>query len=441
METFYSLFFPWMFVALKLLASEFVFMPLLEKRTFFKRRLVLSCVGFVVFSILSILAAALYLDEMLLAYLLYFLYSCYLIAMAVICCKGTPAGYAFHHFSVIMLSCGTEALRECVLDLQYFDWGIAVQPDTGADVLLTLGIMLILYSAVYYFFVRSGVGMKNITLAPSIVTIYVGFSLTMPVMSMISKYLVQTDPLIAVSLQAIVVFYVLSMLYLQYTVYIGKLYELGQQNEQTEKDAIQRISRETFEMYSILKESMDSINVKCHDLKHRLSERSLGNDNWSNELVESMDIYDRTIQTGNKELDTVLTYHQMRCYDRHITFVCVADGSRLSFMELTDIYTLFGNAISNATEYLVTLPEDKRIMRLYVKLHQSFLLIHIENYFEGELRLEDGIPVTQKGDTVNHGFGVKSMMLVAEKYGGTLDMKAENDLFQLNICFPLQDEG
>ena len=50
--------------------------------------------------------------------------------------------------------------------------------------------------------------------------------------------------------------------------------------------------------------------------------------------------------------------------------------------------------------------------------------------------MEDGLPVTDKDDGKYHGFGVKSIGLIAGKYGGNVSMKAEGDRFICTITLP-----
>ena len=50
--------------------------------------------------------------------------------------------------------------------------------------------------------------------------------------------------------------------------------------------------------------------------------------------------------------------------------------------------------------------------------------------------MRDGLPVTSKGDSANHGFGVLSMQLTVERYGGTLATLAEDGRFHVNAIIP-----
>ena len=52
----------------------------------------------------------------------------------------------------------------------------------------------------------------------------------------------------------------------------------------------------------------------------------------------------------------------------------------------------------------------------------------------------DGLPMTTKQEKAHHGFGVKSMRRITEKYDGDLSMNAEDGVFTLNILFPLKTE-
>lgn len=51
--------------------------------------------------------------------------------------------------------------------------------------------------------------------------------------------------------------------------------------------------------------------------------------------------------------------------------------------------------------------------------------------------MENGLPVTGKSDKANHGFGIRSMQLLAEKYGGELTFRQEGDVVNTYMLLPL----
>ena len=58
--------------------------------------------------------------------------------------------------------------------------------------------------------------------------------------------------------------------------------------------------------------------------------------------------------------------------------------------------------------------------------------IHIENSFNGDVVMEEGLPKSQR-DPRYHGYGMKSMERIVKKYDGTLVVKAEDGVFNLDI--------
>ena len=64
--------------------------------------------------------------------------------------------------------------------------------------------------------------------------------------------------------------------------------------------------------------------------------------------------------------------------------------------------------------------------------------IHVENYFDGQVSFGgEGLPQTRKADEANHGFGVRSMQMIAEGLGGSLACKVQGDVFHLDALLPV----
>ena len=117
-------------------------------------------------------------------------------------------------------------------------------------------------------------------------------------------------------------------------------------------------------------------------------------------------------------------------------------GELVEFMDNMDVYSLFGNALSNAIESVSRLPdENDRCIGIVVRNIGGMLIIHVENCFDGKLKMENGMPVTLKEDRGYHGFGMKSMQRVAEKYGGEMNVTANGNKFNLDILIPLKSKN
>ena len=108
------------------------------------------------------------------------------------------------------------------------------------------------------------------------------------------------------------------------------------------------------------------------------------------------------------------------------------DGSVLQSWRPGDIYSFFGNALDNAVNSVSELPEEKRSVSITQARRGGLVSIRMENYYAGEIRFEDGLPVTS-GDRRYHGFGMKSIRMVAESYGCDVRAETADDVFRLTL--------
>lgn len=191
-------------------------------------------------------------------------------------------------------------------------------------------------------------------------------------------------------------------------------------------------------VYQNNKEMIDTVNLKAHDLKHQIHAMQGG---ISSKEVEEIDhlvnMYDTSLHTGNEALDIVLAEMGVKCANRDIKLTCLMDGRHIDMLSDTDIYSFFGNAIENAIEATSELPPEKRHISITENMQASLLNIRIENYCEPKnLKFEQGLPITGK-DYRYHGFGTKSMKLIAEKYGGNIFFGNDEDKFVVNMILPM----
>jgi len=204
-----------------------------------------------------------------------------------------------------------------------------------------------------------------------------------------------------------------------------------------ERDKIKEILKEKQEQYYYEKSMIDVINVKCHDLKHQLANLS---GNSGEKAVEEaravVEAYDSSFYTGNTALDVILTRKAFSCRGKDIELTCAVNGKCIDFISEVDVYSLFGNILDNAIEATEKLEDKtKRVISLSIEKNGYFVTVSAQNYFAGKLIFDNGNPLSTKGDSVNHGFGVKSIRMIAEKYNGNLVINTVGDRFILDIMF------
>ena len=217
-----------------------------------------------------------------------------------------------------------------------------------------------------------------------------------------------------------------------------------QSQAQKELDAMQTVLENQYAQYKMSRESIELINRKYHDLKHMITALRSEPDQetrhrWLDEIEADIRSYEVQNKTGNTILDTVLTGKSLYCQKHGIELSVVADGESIAFMDVMDICTIFGNALDNAIECELKIPEkEKRMIHLRLTTQKRFLLLQVENYCPQRPEFQNGLPVTTKSDSSSHGFGLKSIQYTARKYGGTTTVQADGSWFVLKVLIPLR---
>lgn len=215
----------------------------------------------------------------------------------------------------------------------------------------------------------------------------------------------------------------------------------GKENEQQNNEILKHILFQQKQQMKMSKETIELINIKCHDIKNQIA--MLGSrvpKEDIKELASAVNIYDMAFKSGNEALDVLMVEKLMLCESKNIRFDCMAEGSILAFMKQSDIYSLFGNALDNAIEAVDRIANpEKRCISVKVRLEKGMVIIHFENFYEGRLTFTSGLPLTTKQDKRYHGFGMKSIRMITEKYHGYLSVKGEQGIFTLNILLPVPE--
>lgn len=205
--------------------------------------------------------------------------------------------------------------------------------------------------------------------------------------------------------------------------------------KKAENRTLQRISEEEKKQYEISKANIELLNIKCHDIKQRISEGEKIPEAYRESVSELVDIYDGTLKTGLEVLDIILNEKNLQCRKAGIKLTFLGDGKSLEFMNVMDIYSLFGNALTNAMEAVEKIDDEaKKVINITIEKRGDFIFIDAVNYFTGEYRVENGLPVTTKEDEEGfHGFGMKSINNIARSYNGGLTVSAEDGVFGLHV--------
>ena len=212
-----------------------------------------------------------------------------------------------------------------------------------------------------------------------------------------------------------------------------------------ELDMMQDVLKNQYLQYQHSKESIDLINYKYHDLKHQIAVLRAEQDQerrnaFLNQMEEEIHQYEAQNKTGNQVVDTILTGKNVICEQFGISMNCVADGMLLDFMDTMDICSILGNALDNAIECEKQIPDpEKRLIHVAIFGQKNFVILRFENYFDGQLEIKEGIPVTTKTKKKEfHGFGIRSIKYAVDKYDGAVSISQNENWFELKILIPMK---
>lgn len=200
---------------------------------------------------------------------------------------------------------------------------------------------------------------------------------------------------------------------------------------------LSRIQEEQRLQYESTKENRLLLNIKCHDLKHKLSsfEESLPKAEVDS-MKAILDDYEGTYRTGYDTLDIVLNEKNNRCRSKGINLTFSGNGDSLSFLETMDAYALFGNILDNAITAAEALTDPKKkVITLTAESKGNFVHVSAINYAQDvPLHFIEGLPGTTKDEEAGwHGFGLKSVRRIAREHGGDVSVSFENGVFILDI--------
>lgn len=208
---------------------------------------------------------------------------------------------------------------------------------------------------------------------------------------------------------------------------------------ESEITSISQIRRSEEAQFNASKDNLEMFNVKFHDLKHQIraiAEKGEFGGDAIREIEQTVKNYDSEYHTKNNALNVILTEKSMLCNKKGIQLSAIADGECLEFIKDSDIYAMLGNLLDNAIEAVENKPDNDKTIGVTVKKVNGFVVINVYNFFDGKLNFVSGLPATTKADKSYHGFGLKSIKNIVEKYDGKMTITHEDGVFEVTIVFP-----
>ena len=195
--------------------------------------------------------------------------------------------------------------------------------------------------------------------------------------------------------------------------------------------------------YKNLMMNMEANKQRVHDIKHQLAVlQGYARDGeyekfcqYLSEIDGDFYKFENKVWTGHRILDFILNLKKEAAEQKEIDFeICVTALMETSLSD-GDISILVGNLLDNAIEACEQIQDGMRWVLFKLKKRQHSLFIEISNSLGTVPRIKDGELLTSKKDKRLHGYGLKSVKRIVQKYDGVFSFSVEADVFKVKISF------
>lgn len=224
------------------------------------------------------------------------------------------------------------------------------------------------------------------------------------------------------------------------------IYEKAENNSQKliELELVNQKNDIDMQYLTLLEKKNETMNVMAHDYKNHIMTISNMSDSpeireYISNMLGEIIKYNQTGKTKNRLLDVILSKYTDICNDKKIKFETDIMTDNLKFINGYDISALFNNILDNAVE-AASLSSDRYIHLEVTSSLNSYHKIIAANSCDNEPNSEKGKLITTKRNKDVHGFGIKSIRKIVNKYGGEFQWEYNNQSKQFKLIILLPDE-
>ena len=209
--------------------------------------------------------------------------------------------------------------------------------------------------------------------------------------------------------------------------------ELKERDEQLLQVKVKALEEKYQEMLKSRKVVHDMKNHLLALKKYSQEQDWIGLNDYLNELSEDILDYNYQIWTGNRMLDMILNEKLKEAKDKKIDMqISTEVFTTLPFTD-REIISLFGNLLDNAIEACERITDKNTWIHIKMKKKNQLLYFEIKNTTEHTVQPVPGKFISTKTNGTLHGYGMKNIMDVVEKYHGIFQSQMVEDYFVVMI--------
>ncbi len=210
-----------------------------------------------------------------------------------------------------------------------------------------------------------------------------------------------------------------------------------------EKEVLEQQVKIYSNQLEVIEQTQTKVRSLRHDMSHHIQElRRLTVQNEEQETMRYLDKMENSmtnekeyVYSGNREIDGILNYMLEKANDAlqkvEIEIRNLRNLDEYSF----ELAIILGNLLDNAIEAAERTKE--KFLRFQMEEEKGVLYIQVANRYCGELLEKEGRLLSTKTDGGKHGFGLKNVKDIVEKNHGMMDIRYDDELFEVDVVLYL----
>lgn len=360
-----------------------------------------------------------------------------------------PLSALFHSLILTIIMAATEAIPMFILNKYTSDY-------YNENYFMVNGVIMLIISKMLFFFVMLAISVFNrdkfygfdvdyslpifMLIIPiiSIVAILVLSAIWFSNYSYIAN--IQVDVLIPIILFLMVV--------LNISVFINDYQRRKKYREMTELQLRLQDENNLCNYYQNLLQEYEDRSILIHDMKNHLQSimnlnaDNIAIDDYIQDILSTPAFKPTLVRSDNDLLNAIVTRYYENCTKANIAFTTDIRHGVVSYMQNEDITSLFCNILDNAFEACTGSSDPTIELRIDIQPGSELTIIKLSNscrtnpLADNKLSANaDAIIPTSKKDKKYHGFGLKSVQNVVDKYNGSIkyNYDEESNTFTVTI--------
>ncbi len=203
---------------------------------------------------------------------------------------------------------------------------------------------------------------------------------------------------------------------------------------------LQQIKMENI-YFSDVNKALEEIRIIRHDMRGELAiihgyNELNQKDKIRNHIEKKLREMDVQLVPQIDEDSIITSFLNFKVNEAHLKGInveiqCNINEDSKIVVDKEDICRIINNIMNNAIE--ANDQCDEKYIKIEFIVEDDYIYIGSENTFNGNILKKDNTILTKKSDKTRHGYGLKSIKAIAEKYNGHISADHDDNMFYVEV--------